>query len=58
MMEAVMTRYFWAAAAAIAFLAAPAQAAPHLPVGGAAAPLAAWITFCAQEPTECAVDQT
>jgi predicted transglutaminase-like cysteine proteinase len=56
-LEAVMTRSFWAAAAAIAVLAAPAEAASHLPVAGAAAPLPAWISFCTQEPAECAVDQ-
>src|SRR3954452_10287598 len=56
-MEAVMMGNFWAAAAAIAFLVGPAHAASHLAVGQSAPSLPAWVTFCAQQPAECAVDQ-
>lgn len=48
---------FWAAAAAIAFLVGPAHAASHLAVGEGAPSLPAWVTFCTQQPEECAVDR-
>jgi predicted transglutaminase-like cysteine proteinase len=48
---------FWAAAAAIAFLVGPAHAASHLAVGQSAPSLPAWVTYCTQQPADCAVDQ-